>query len=155
MGRVRRSIEVSGNPEFRTPEQEVLKFLDECAELRQTLKTISAQLSRMEMRMKLAFPGVMEQLQERKAGMKRSSAASITPEEALSEFDRIVRMAASGASQEAQRTIEKMSTPDLLFLAKELGVSFRKSKPSVKATREAIFGKVRESILLSQHNPRP
>jgi len=145
---------VSGNPEFRTPEQDVLKFLEECAELRQTLKTISAQLGRMEMRMKRAFPAAMEQQRERKAGAKRSL-ASITPEQALSEFDRIVTMAASGASQEAERTLEKMSAPDLLLIAKELGVSFRKSKPSVKATREAIFGKVRESILLTQHNPRP
>lgn len=146
---------MSGNSEFRTPEQDVLKFLEECAELRQTLKTISAQLGRMEMRMKLAFPGVVEQQRERKASATRSSMASITPEQALSEFDRIVKMAASGASQEAERTLERMSAPDLLLIAKELGVSFRKSKPSVKATREAIFGKVRESILLSQHNPRP
>jgi len=108
----------------------------------------------MEMRMKRAFPAAMEQQRERKAGAKRSL-ASITPEQALSEFDRIVTMAASGASQEAERTLEKMSAPDLLLIAKELGVSFRKSKPSVKATREAIFGKVRESILLTQHNPRP
>jgi hypothetical protein len=35
---------VSIDPEFRTPEQEVLKLLEECAELRRTLKTISAQL---------------------------------------------------------------------------------------------------------------
>lgn len=152
---LRRSNEVSGNPEFRTPEQEVLKFLEECAEIRLTLKTISSQLGRMEMRVKRAFPAVTEQRQERKSRTSRSSMASITPEQALSEFDRIVKMAAAGASQEAERTLEKMAAPDLLLIAKELGVSFPKSKPSVKSAREAIFGKVRESILLTRHNPRP
>jgi hypothetical protein len=41
--------------EFRTPEQEVLKLLDECAELRTTLKAISAQIGRMEISLKTAF----------------------------------------------------------------------------------------------------
>lgn len=145
---------MSGNSEFRTPEQDVLKFLEECAELRQTLKTISAQLGRMEMRMKRAFPVAMDQQRERKASAKRST-TTITPEQALSEFDRIVKMAASGANREAEETLENMSAPNLLLIAKELGVSFRKSKPSVKDTREAIFGKVRESILLTRHTPRP
>jgi phosphoglycolate phosphatase-like HAD superfamily hydrolase len=155
MGCLRGSNQVSDHLEFRTPEQEVLKFLEECAEIRLTLKTISAQLGRMELRAKRAFPAVVEQLRERKNRTTRSAVASITPEQALAEFDRIVKLASSGASQEAERALEKMAGPDLLLIAKELGVSFPKSKPSVKATREAIFGKVRESILLTRHNPRP
>jgi hypothetical protein len=45
---------VSGASEFRTPEQGVLRLLEECAELRATLKTISAQIGRMEKRVKTA-----------------------------------------------------------------------------------------------------
>jgi hypothetical protein len=53
-----------------------------------------------------------------------------------------------------QKTLEAKSASDLLVIAKELGVPFSKSKPSIKSLREAIFGKVRESLLLTRHHPR-
>jgi hypothetical protein len=145
---------VSGNSEFRTPEKEVLKLLEECAELRTTLKAISAQIGRMEKRVKNAFPTVAAQTRSRGVGRTGSSEATITSEQALAEFDRVVGLAASGANDDAQKILEAKSAADLRVIAKELGVSFPKSKPSIKAMREAIFGKVRESVLLSKHNPR-
>jgi hypothetical protein len=148
-----RSVEVSSDSEFRTPEQEVLRLLEECAELRRSLKTISAQLGRMENRVKRAFPNAAAQMRERKV-ISQSSKATITPEQALAEFDKVVELAASGANAEAERVLEAKSAPDLRVITKELGVSFPKSKPSIKAMREAIFGKVRESVLLSRHNTR-
>jgi hypothetical protein len=149
-----RSSEVSSETEFRTPEQEVLKLLEECAELRRTLKTISGQVGRIENRVKHAFPAVANQARERKVSGTHSSKTSITPQQALVEFDRVVKLAASGANEEAERILEAKSAPDLLLIAKELGVSFPKSKPSIRTMREAIFGKVRESILLNRHNTR-
>jgi hypothetical protein len=140
--------------EFRTPEQEVLKLLEECVELRRTLKAISTQLNRMENRVKRAFPTVAAHVRERKIGSGHSSRATIKAVEALAEFDKIVGMAASGRNEEAERILEAKSAPDLLVIAKELGVTFPKSRPSIKAMREAIFGKVRESVLLTRHNPR-
>jgi hypothetical protein len=148
------SAEVSGDSEFRTPEQEVLKLLEECAELRRTLKSISAQIGRMESRVKRAFPGAATQVRERKAATGTLGKSNLTPEQALAEYDRVVRLAASGASEEAERILEAKSAPDLLVIAKELGVTFPKSKPSIRKMREAIFGKVRESVLLSRHSPR-
>lgn len=145
---------MSSDLEFRTPEQEVLKLLEECAELRRTLKTISAQVGRMENRVKRAFPAAAAQARERKARTSRSGEATITQEQALVEFDRVVRLAASGANEEAERILEAKSAPDLLVIAKELGVTFSKSKSSIKAMRDAIFGKVRESVLLSRHTSR-
>src|SRR5712664_3418838 len=62
-----RSFEVSGDAEFRSPEQEVLKLLDECAELRRTLKSISSQVGRMEIRLKRAFPVAAELVRDRAA----------------------------------------------------------------------------------------
>jgi hypothetical protein len=149
-----RSIEVSGASEFRTPEQEVLRLLEECAELRGTLKTISAQIGRMEKRVKNAFPTVAAQARSRKVSSTAASKATITSEQALTEFDRVVGLAASGANEEAERILASKPAADLLMIAKELGVSFPKSKPSIKAMREAIFGKVRESLLLNRQNPR-
>jgi hypothetical protein len=148
------SDEVIGDSEFRTPEQEVLKLLEECAELRTTLKTISAQIGRMEKRVKNAFPTVAAQTRSRKVAKTGSNEATITPEQALAEFDRVAGLAASGANDDAQKILEGKSAGDLRVIAKELGVSFPKSKPSMKAMREAIFGKVRESVLLSKHNRR-
>ncbi len=145
---------MSSDSEFRTPEQEVLKLLEECAELRMTLKTISAQIGRMENRVKRAFPTVAAQARSRKVENTRSSKATITPEEALAEFDRIVGLASSGGNRQAERILEGKSAPDLRLIAKELGVIFPKSKPSITAMREGIFGKVRESILLARHNTR-
>src|SRR5262249_46499559 len=147
-----RSVEVSRG-EFRTPEQEVHKLLQECAELKVTLKTISAQIGRMENRVKRAFPGAAAQARERK-DLGRSNVATITPEQAISEFERIVGLAASGANEEAERILGSKSRADLLVLVKELGVTFPKSKPSIKAMRDAIFGKIRESVLLSRHTSR-
>jgi hypothetical protein len=145
---------VNGQREFRTPEQEVLKLLEECSELRRTLKTISAQLGRMEIRVKRAFPAAAKQVGVRIASGAHSASLSISQEEALAEFDRIVRLAATGASEEAEKIVEAKSAADLSLIARELGVSFPKSKPSHRAMRDAIFGRVRESVLLSRHSQR-
>lgn len=145
---------MNGSQNFRSGEEEVLKLLEECAELKRTLKSISSQIGRMEARVKHAFPTAAARVQERKSASKRSADPSITSEQALAVFDRVVGLAASGANEDAERTLETMPAPDLALVAREVGISFPKSKPSVRAMREAIFGKVRESILLTRHNPR-
>jgi hypothetical protein len=145
---------VNESRDFRTSEEEVLKLLEECAELKRTLKTISLQIGRMEARVKHAFPTAAARVQEQRSASKRSADPSITPEQALAEFDRVVGLVASGANEDAERILETMPAPDLSLMAREVGVSFPKSKPSVRVMREAIFGKVRESILLTRHNPR-
>ena len=154
MASLLRGARVSNDPEFRTPEQEVLRLLEECAELKGTLKTISAQIGRMEKRVKRAFPAVATQARERKFDRSHSSKATLTPEQALAEFDRVVGLVTSGANEEAEQILKFKPAADLLVIAKELGVTFPKSKPSIRAMREAIFGKVRESILLSRHSTR-
>jgi hypothetical protein len=145
---------VTSHSEFRTSEQEVLKLLEECAELRRTLTVISGQLGRMENRVKHAFPKVAAQMRDRKLCNAHSTESTITANEALAEFDKVVRLAASGANEEAQRLIEGKPAAELFVIAKEVGVTFPKSKPSVATMREAIFGKVRESVLLTRHHVR-
>jgi hypothetical protein len=148
------STEVSGDSEFRTPEQEVIKLLEDCAELRAILKSISAQIGRMEKRVKNAFPTLAEKAPSRKAGSTRSSKSSLTPEEALAEFDRIVGLAASGDNKQAEKILGSKLAPELRVIAMELGVSFPNRRPTVKTMREGIFGKIRESILLAKHTTR-
>jgi len=139
--------------EFRNADQEVLKLLEECSELRNTLKTISAQLARIENRVKAAFPTAAKKLQERKTS-SRQKVSSLTSDEALAEFDNVVKLASSGETREAESKLERRSAADLLIIAKEVGVSFPSNKPSIRAMREAILGKVRESMLLSRHSRR-
>lgn len=145
---------MSGESEFRTPEQEVLKLLEECGELKRTLKSVSAQLSRIENRIKAAFPAVAKRVSERHSAQLRQKASSLSSEQALTEFDGLVKLASSGATLEAERQLERHSSLDLFTIAKELGVSFPSNKPSIKSMRHAILGKVRESILLSRHSRR-
>jgi hypothetical protein len=149
-----RSVEVSSGSEFRDSEQEVIKLLEECAEMRRTLKSISGQLGRIESRVKHAFPAATQKVQERKRARSDVAANTLSSEGALAEFDKLVALVTSGASQDAERIVDSRSSADLLAIAKELGVSFSNSRPSVKDLKAAVFGKVRESVLLSRHNTR-
>lgn len=145
---------MNSESEFRNSDQEVLKLLEECGELKRTLKSINAQLGRIESRVKAAFPKPAKQYQDRKAASARQTNSSLTPSEALAEFDNVVKLASSGATVEAENYLERRSAVDLFSIAKEVGVSFPTNKPSIKTMRQAILGKVRESILLSRHSPR-
>ena len=140
--------------EFRNSEQEIFKLLEECSELRRALKSISSQLGRIETRVKRAFPLAAKQIEERKRARARTTQTSLTSEQALVEFDRVVGIASSGHVEEAERALREMAPPDLLVMAKELGVSFPKSKPSARVLMNAIIGRVRESLLLASHNRR-
>jgi hypothetical protein len=145
---------VSSGLEFRNAEQEVVKLLEECAEMRRTLKSISGQLGRIENRVKHAFPTASQKAQARELARSDATPSTLSAEAALAEFDKLVALATSGASQDAERIVDSRSSADLFAIARELGVSFSKSRPSLKDLRAAVFGKVRESVLLSRHNNR-
>jgi hypothetical protein len=104
--------------------------------------------------LKATFPRVARKMQERRDEISGQRNSSLTSEQAQNEFNHIVEMARSGATSEAENYLERQSSPDLLVIAKEIGVTFRNNKPSIKAMREAILGRVRESMLLSRHSRR-
>jgi hypothetical protein len=145
---------VNSGLEFRDGQQEVIKLLEECAELRRALKSISGQLGRIENRVKHAFPAATQKVKERKLARLDPNTAPFSSEAAWAEFDKLVTLAASGANEDVERIVDSRSSADLLAMARELGVSFSKSRPSIQDLRTAIFGKVRESVLLSRHNTR-
>ena len=141
---------------FRTSEEEIEMLLDECQRIRTTLKEISGQISRMENRVKRAFPDVAAKVSERQHNRNRiskkgESKPSLSPEQALTEFDNVVRIARVDPTRAEIYLLHKAPS-DLVAIAQELGISFGKSKPSSKAVLEALYGKIRESILLSKHN---
>ncbi|MGJ4897488.1 hypothetical protein ACQR2B_17425 [Bradyrhizobium oligotrophicum] len=140
--------------QFRTPEQEVIKLLEDCGDIKRALQLIAAQVNRMEARVKKAFPEAAEKVRQRSAAARVRTGSSLSQEQAIAEFENVVRLASAGSITDAERVLSEKSTADLLAIAREVGVSFPKSKPSVRTIREAIFGKVRESLLLSRHTPR-
>jgi hypothetical protein len=154
MGRLSWSPEVTTETEFRSADQEVIKLLEECSELKRTLRTVSAQLGRIENRVRAAFPVASKIVRERNSAASKQKASSLAPDQALAEFDHIVKLASSGATVDAENYVERKSASDLYAIAKEVGVIFQNNKPSIKTMREAILGRVRESILLSRHSPR-
>lgn len=139
---------------FRTPDEEVQKLLEECADLKRTLKTINSQLSRIENRVKAAFPAVATRIKEQKTARSAQTKSTLSSDQALAKFDDIVRLASSGATSEAETNLARHSSSDLLAIAREVGVTFASNKPSVRAMIDAILGKVRESLLLSRHSHR-
>ena len=145
---------MSGNIEFRSIDEEVLKLLEDCADLKQTLRNISNQVNRMETRVKRAFPVAAKKQQERKKLLSNAIESTLSSSDALAIFDAVVKLVASGNAQEAENMLNSRSAADLFVLAREVGASFAKSKPSAKAIREAIFGKVRESLMLKRHDNR-
>jgi hypothetical protein len=148
------SNKVTSETPFRTPEEEVQKLLEECGDLKRTLKTISSQLSRIENRVKAAFPAVATRIKEQKTAQSSQRRSNLSSEQALAEFDKVVQLATSGVASEAEAYLARRSSVDLLVIAKEVGATFSSNKPSVRAMLDAILGKVRESLLLSRHNPR-
>ncbi|MGE3872345.1 MAG: hypothetical protein AB7F74_05245 [Parvibaculaceae bacterium] len=146
---------MSDAPTFRTGEEEVAKLLQECTELRHTLRSISTQVSRMELRLKRAFPNVAKQLSESRLPRKSQlKAPTITAAQALAEFDEVVNLVVQGHTERAEDFLMRRSPEDLLLIARELGVTFQTSKPSIQKVKEAVFGKVRESVQLSRHHVR-
>lgn len=149
------SLEVSTAAAFRTTDEEIEKLLEECQKLRSTLKEISSQVSRMENRVKRAFPAPAGKVAERQR-LKSSrapdpSGSSLTSEQALAEFDKAVQLA-SCDPQTAESFLLEKRPDDLVAIARELGIAFGKSKPSMRAVKDAVVGRVRESLLLSRHH---
>lgn len=139
---------------FRSSDQEIISLLQECRELKSALVAISAQVSRIERRVKQAFPVIAQRANESVAAKRKITHSTMSSEEALAEFDRIVEIAASGSRGEAERTLEEKSNADLLVIAKELGVNFPNNKPSHKSIKSSIYNKIKESLLLGRHNIR-
>jgi hypothetical protein len=140
---------------FKTPDEEVEQLLEECQKLRGTLAEISSQVARMEKRVKRAFPEpakrVSDRLRAQSARHSDQSGPSLTHDEALAQFDMAVQLAGKDPAG-AERFLAEKRLADLTVIAREVGISFGQSKPSFKAIKDALYGRIRESLLLSKHN---
>jgi hypothetical protein len=70
----------------------------------------------------------------------------MSSEQEIGEFVKIVALAAKGTGGAAERALQGISASDLLIIANEVGVSFSKSKPSVRTVREGLIGGRRDLV---------
>ena len=119
------------------------------------LREVSTKLSKLETRAKRAFPSVAATKPiRRKAQQGERELPQITSDDAMRIYDRVVEKAGSGAHEEAMALLGEMALADLLVLHKEVGLPRGKSKPSKKAIVSDLLGRVKQSVMLSQHSNR-
>ena len=145
---------MNSNFEFRSEEKEVKHLLDECAEIRRALSTMGAQISRMEKRLRLAFPSVAKKLAIEKSAPTQKHNIVFTEEQALEAFDKLVVAASSRRPGDGEAILHDFGSQELRDIARAIGVNTGNSNPSVATLRAAIIGKVRETLSLSSHTQR-
>jgi hypothetical protein len=138
---------------FRSAEEEIVALRNEMLEIKEVLRRISTQMGMIDRRLDRVFPRPKAS-PGNAGGTKRKSlegTPSIDSGEALKIFDNLIFVARTSGLPETSAKLRSMNGPDLKMLAREIGVVFSRSKPSVSEVVESIQNKVRESIMLSTH----
>lgn len=128
---------------FRTPAEQLEDFQKEIGEMRTLLRTIADRLTQIERHAKRAFAPAQEarkQVSPRGAGEPRESPPTISPEEALTLFERLTALWKDEGRPSVERRLAEIQVPDLKLIAHQLGVSFS-SKPSRRALHGGIIGR--------------
>lgn len=140
---------------FRSKEEELQRLTQEIVDIKSTLKEISTAVGRIERHVKRSF-GVPDKPKRSKkpAGGRTTrppnELPTITPEEALSLFDKLSVTFREEGPQEVEKRLQSMTVPNLKIMAHELGVTFP-AKPSKKAFFLGITGRLNEREMLSKN----
>ena len=141
---------------FRSKEEELQRLTQEVVDIKSTLKEISTAVGRIERHVKRSF-GVPDKPKRSKkpAGSGRTTRPpnelpTITPEGALSLFDKLSVTFREEGPQEVEKKLQSMTVPNLKIMAHELGVTFP-AKPSKKALFLGITGRLNEREMLSKN----
>ncbi len=141
---------------FRNKEEELHRLTQEIADLKSTMKEMSAALSRIERHVKRSF-GISPKTKSspknniaQTTTERKKEEATITPEEALKLFDGFSENWGTGNASLIKGKLQEMTLPNLKLMAHELGVTF-KGKPSKKTLCEGIIGRLNERAMLSRN----
>ena len=140
---------------FNTPQEEAVRLAEELRDTKAALRDIAATLSRIETRVKRAFPSAFPKSQpssRHPEGAEQQS--SMSAEAAMGLYNELVEQAKREGPEAVRQRLSGLALPDLSVLRRELGVSLGKKKPSVRAEVEAILGRLNESVMLTQHANR-
>jgi len=142
---------------FNTPTEEVSRLVAEVRETKELLRELSGKLSRIETRLKRAFPIAFVRNANGTAREKKDSrqgVPTLTGDAAIALYRSLVDLAKMDQIEEVRNRLTALSLPDLSLMRRELGASLGKRKASPKALTEAILGRIRESVMLSKHTNR-
>jgi hypothetical protein len=136
-------------------DQQIDHLLDELYELRVALGDITRKLARVESVVKCVFPNAIAP-REATSKRDRSTAGDLPTmnrDQALAFFDQLRDLAAGNGTEAALRKLDELSIANLGFLARELGAAIGKKKQSRRVLANEVLGRVRQSIMLTQHTP--
>ena len=137
--------------DFLNSTEELDRVADELASLRRDIQNVSGLLTRIEKRLKVAFPNYTK-LKKQSDKQESASMPTKTRDELLPIFETLLIVTKESGDKGFLIEIEKLSEIDLTSLAYELGISDSR-RISQKKAREGIRKRVQESLLLS-HQPR-
>lgn len=124
----------------------------EIHELKAVLREISGKVGRIETRLKRVFPTAFKAVKEERHALEATDTqSSLTSEQALSLFDGLVAQVREGKKTEVEDRLRDTPIADLAVLARELGVSLAKKKPSRTSLTNAVLGRLKESVMLTKH----
>jgi hypothetical protein len=140
---------------FNTPSEEVSHLVTEIRDMRDILRELSSKLTRIETRLKRAFPVAYPKKSEKAAKtVADQDPATLNPEQAMALYEELVRSSRKEEFEEVRNKLSSLNIADLALLRRELGISLGKRKPSQKTLMEAIQGRIKESVMLSKHSNR-
>lgn len=133
--------------EFTEPADELKRVAEEINLLRRDLRETSAALSRVERRLKAAFPNYPDKPKQPKKEKGTERFSSKTPQELQSIFDDLVIRTQDGGDSAFVPRIDEFSDEDVIALAVEVGIGSRSSLSRRKAV-DGIRKRVQEAMQL-------
>lgn len=134
------------NKEFLQPSEELRQLADGISGLRRDLQTTTLSLSRIERRLKAAFPNYPSKKKAVK-GRKAVPASNKSTEQLNKIFDSLVVATKKEGDAGFDRAASSLEESDILAVAVEIGVSVA-SRLTVPKAKKGIRRRVQESLQL-------
>lgn len=134
------------NKEFLQPSEELRQLADGISGLRRDLQTTTLSLSRIERRLKAAFPNYPAKKKAAK-GSKAVPAKNKSTEELNEIFDSLVVATKQEGDAGFDRAASNLQDSDILAVAVEIGVSAT-NRLTVPKAKKGIRRRVQESLQL-------
>jgi hypothetical protein len=141
---------------FNSPTEEAARLAAEFLELKELFRDAGRRLTRIEIRLKRAYPEAFPRRESRSEQPQASTGEvpSLTPPRARALYEELVLSARKGDMDLVRNQLTSMKPADLDLLRRELGVSLESKQPSRKALVAKILSRLNESIMISQHAHR-
>lgn len=135
------------NNEFTEPTDELKRVAEEINLLRKDLQEASSALSRIERRLKVAFPNYPQKPKQTKKGQSDKTYSSKTPNELQAIFEDLVARTLNGGDAAFHERLSALNEEDIIALSLELGMGSR-SRLSRNKAADGVRKRVQEAMLL-------